>query len=241
MNYLTNSLKKIGLTDKEAKIYLANLELGEATVQELAQKSGVKRTSIYNFIEEMQNRGFITKIEKDGKILIIPEKPESIIEKTKRQAKMMENLLPDLLGLYNSPAEKPKVKFYEGYEGIKKVYDNILTENKPIYTFGDYETMLNSELSDYMKNWAKERASKNIPIKIIANEGPKIKQIIKLDTQELRETKLVKEANFLTEINIFGNKLALISFQKPGMGVIIENNSIAETQLSIWQLLWKNL
>jgi len=243
MNYLVESLEKIGLTDKQAKVYLAALELGSATIQELARKSGVKRPSIYNFLDEMINKGFLTMTEIKGKTHISPEKPESIIEKQKRQANMMNNLLPDLLGIYNSPAEKPKIKFYEGFEGIKKVYDNIITDNQPIYAFGDYEILLSSELSDHMKKWTIERAQRNIPIKIIAKEGPKIKAYLNSHDQkkELRETKFAKNAMFSTEINIFGDKVALISFQKPGMGVIIENKNTAETMMSIWQLLWNNL
>ena len=154
---------------------------------------------------------------------------------------MMNNLLPDLLGVYNPRGEKPKIKFYEGSKGIKTVYDNIISEQKPVYIFGDYEIMLTSELSNHMKDWAKKRAENDIPAKLIAKDEPKIREVAKRDKEELRETKFAKNANFSTEISIFGDKVALVSFQKPGMGVIIENKNTAETLLSIWQLLWDNI
>ena len=241
MKYLVEALEKIGLSDKQAKVYLAALELGDSTIQELARKSGVKRPSIYNFLDEMINKGYLTKNEIKGKTHITAEKPESIIEKQKRQTAMMNNLLPDLLGIYNSPAEKPKIKFYEGFEGIKKVYDNLITEEKPIHTFGDYDIMLSSELSAYMDNWARERAKKNIPIRIITQENSPLKNYENRNITDLREVKYAQNAKFSTEINIFGDKVALISFQKPGMGAIIENKNTAETLMSVWQLLWDNL
>ena len=64
-------LNKLGLNQKEANVYMACLELGSGTIKELSEKSGVKRTSIYNFLEELKQKGLITQIQKGKKTILI--------------------------------------------------------------------------------------------------------------------------------------------------------------------------
>jgi hypothetical protein len=149
--------------------------------------------------------------------------------------------MPALQGMYNVPAQKPKVWFYEGKEGIKKVYEKLLLEKGPIYAFSDYEKMMRTMESDYMWEFPQKRTKKKIKFYCIAKDGPIGKKVKSLDAQQFRETKLVKEVEFETEINISDDKVFLISFKEPGAGVIIEDIAIANTQKSIWQMLWKNL
>ena len=65
-------LKQLGLLEKEAKVYLASLELGEATVLELAKKSALNRTTVYVEIEKLGQRGLVSSIEKGKKRYFSP-------------------------------------------------------------------------------------------------------------------------------------------------------------------------
>lgn len=78
MQSLIATLEQFGIEEKQAKVYLATLELGQATVHELSEKSGIKRTSIYNFLEEMKNRGLLLEIELKGKTILIAEDPNNV-------------------------------------------------------------------------------------------------------------------------------------------------------------------
>jgi len=48
---MINELEKLGLNEKEARVYLALLELGESNIQGLSAKSSVKRTTVYDILE----------------------------------------------------------------------------------------------------------------------------------------------------------------------------------------------
>ena len=85
MATLLKILQNLGIQEKQAKVYLACLELGSATIQELAQKSKVKRTSIYNFLEELKNLGLITEIKEGKKLLLIPENPETVVKRAEQR------------------------------------------------------------------------------------------------------------------------------------------------------------
>jgi len=240
-NNIENTLHSLGLDKKQVNVYLACLELGGATVQELAEKSGVKRTSIYNFLSEMKEKRLFTEIKKQGKTLIIPEDPSVLVEKAKENLKKIEKLLPELKGIFNLPGRKPKVRFYEGEKGVEDAYKDQLITGQTIYAFSDYEKMLVTMDEKYMWDFAKERTKRKIKFYSIAKDS-EMAQIVKIkDKEQIRETKIVKDVQFDTEINIYGNKVAMMSFRRPAMAVIIEDIAIAQTLKSIWKSWWKTL
>lgn len=243
MTEILQTLQNLGIDEKQANVYLACLELGTATIQEIADKSGIKRTSIYNFLDEMKQKGLISEIKQNGKTLLIAEDPSSLVEGTRTQLGAMEQLLPDLMSIYNLPGNKPKVRFYTGIEGIKKVYmDDILESGEKLYGFSDYEKMFEAITDEsWLWSFPENRKKKNMPFYNIAKDGIRGKEIQSKDALQLRETKLVSGVEFDTEINIFGNKVAMMSFRRPYAAVVIEDRAIATTMKSTWQLLWNML
>jgi len=238
---LIDTLKTLGIDEKQAKVYLACLELGQGTVGEVALKSGVKRTSIYNFLEEMKQKGLITEVEQTGKTVLVAEDPNNLIARSQRQTEELKKSLPELLGVFNLPGNKPKVKFYEGVEGIKTAYQDILDTGETTYGFSDYEKMFALMTSDYMWAFPPERARRKIKFYCITKDGPGGREIKSKDKEQLRETRLVKNIDFETDINIYGNKVAMMSFRRPGAAVIIEDTAIAKTLKSVWKAWWEKL
>ncbi|MFC1655844.1 TrmB family transcriptional regulator [Patescibacteria group bacterium] len=236
---LIKILQHLGLTEKESKVYLACLELGSATIQEVADKAKIKRTSIYNFLEDLKSKGFITVIQKNKIQLLIAEDPNSLLAKVDAQKKKLEDILPEFLSIYNLPAEKSKVLFYDGIQGLKKVYEDTLKEKKTIYLISDYEKMFETMDEKWMWDYARKRASSNIEVFSIAKEGPNAKKAELVGKEQLREVRYVKKVEFETEINIFGDKVALLSFKRPYAGVIIEDRGISQTLLSMWKIIWE--
>ena len=235
---LTATLQNLGLNEKEAKVYLACLELGSATVQEVSDKAGVKRTSVYNFLEDMKARGFITEVKQGKKMLLIAEDPRALLKKADEQKKQLEEILPEFLSIYNLPGEKPKVRFYQGIDGLKRIYEDTLKEGGEIYLISDYEKMFSAIEPDWMWQYAKRRTEKGIKAFSIAKDGSMAQEVKIRDSEQLRETRFVKDVNFETEINIYGDKVALLSFRSPYAGVIIEDRAIAQTLRSMWKIIW---
>ena len=105
---MKEALLNFGLSNKEADVYLAHLELGQATVKQIAEKADLKRTSTYTYIRSLINRGLLNTLEKDGKQYFIAEKPEKLKffceqqeKEIKRKIKNIESILPELESLYN--------------------------------------------------------------------------------------------------------------------------------------------
>ncbi|MFA6424075.1 MAG: helix-turn-helix domain-containing protein [Candidatus Magasanikbacteria bacterium] len=238
---IIDTLKTMGIDEKQAQVYLACLELGKGTIQEVSLKSGVKRTSIYNFLEEMKNKGLVSEIKEGKKVVLVAEDPNNLSLRLQRQSEEFKQSLPELMSIFNLPSHKPKVKFYQGVEGIKNAYSDLLTAQGSIYGFADYEKMF--YLMDSLSIWRipEERAKRKIKYFNIAKDSHTARDVQKKDDEQLRETRLVKDVEFETEINIYDNKVTMMSFRRPGAAVIIEDAAIAQTLRSIWKAWWKTL
>ncbi|MFH1621347.1 MAG: helix-turn-helix domain-containing protein [Patescibacteria group bacterium] len=130
MQEATERLLELGLSEKEAEVYLAMLELGPSIVQAIAKKAQVNRTTTYVLLESLKQRGLISSFLKDNKVFFAAESPlrledllsreEQRIRSTKRH---FEKAMPYFTALYNSMDGKPKVRFFEGDEGITAARD----------------------------------------------------------------------------------------------------------------------
>lgn len=123
---ITKDLEQFGLAEKEAKIYLAVLELGEANIQQIAQKSGVKRTTAYDVINSLKEKRLLTEMAKGKKALFSAEDPRKLEGQLDEKKETLKKILPELLSITNLLDKKPTIKFYEGDEGIKEVYKDTL-------------------------------------------------------------------------------------------------------------------
>lgn len=236
---LFNSL---GLSETHAAVYFAALELGGSNMQELSRKSGVKRTSIYNFIDELKERGFITETVKKKRKIYSAIDPDQLIEIEKTRLSELERTLPELRAIQNKSRTKPRVAFYEGIDGIKEVYADMLKDKKEILAYEDLEHM-NIALPKTFYDWfPPERARRGISFKSILRDSPEAKKLIQKNMRLLRQSKLLNTADWKTEINIYGDKVALMSFRvKTPFCVLIEDHDIAETLRTSWGELWKRL
>ena len=107
-------LNNLGLSEKEAKTYLAILELGSSTIKPIADKAGIKRTSIYNFIDRLVELGLIsqTAIRNRTHYLVLP--PDRLLQLQKENLSAVENAIPEFMGLFNFSGSKPKIQYFEG-------------------------------------------------------------------------------------------------------------------------------
>ena len=125
-NLIYNTLQELGLEDKEIKIYLALLEIGEATVLNISRKSKVNRASIYYILEKMKKKGLVTHVEKSGKETFAATEPALLLNQQKSKVQNLKSIIPDLSA--NSPAIEAKISGVE----ILNVAERIDTNSRKI-------------------------------------------------------------------------------------------------------------
>ncbi len=233
----------LGIGRDALSVYLASLELGVANIQELSRKSGVKRTSIYNFIDELKLKQFLTEIKRGKRKLVLATNPRLLIDTQKSRVDFLESMMPELLAINNEAKNKPRVSYYEGFEGIKEVYNSMLRDKQVIYAWEDLDQAQKTFPKKFFESYPVERSKLTIPFRSIVKDSPFARKFTFDNDKRLsRQSKFISASNLGTEINIFGNKVALFNLRKSTpLAVLIQDHEIAETLKIIWQELWDRL
>jgi sugar-specific transcriptional regulator TrmB len=246
MKELEKSLTKVGFSSKKAQIYLALLELGEATVIDIAKKTTLKRTTVYNIIPELIQEGLVkTAIRQKHRIFYI-ENPNSLKYEVEERLLTIDRILPELRAVHNIIPNKPRITFYEGVGGMKELYADTLDSLQAGDTIMSYQGFNNFYTwmsKDYMDSYVADRVRRKIRIKMIVPDAPTARIVQKEAVQNLREVKIIEGGSFqfTADTEIYANKVALISYTENFMGVIIESKEINQMQRMAFEVMWRSL
>lgn len=236
-------LAQFDLIGKKADVYLAILELGSGTVIEIAKKAEVKRTTVYDILLDLEKTGLIYQTTKESKRLFVAEDPEKLKKKLEEKERILDEMLPQLRSFYNIKGIKPKIKFYEGKEGLRQVYSDTLNYGGEILAFAS-EDVVKVLGMDWANDYLAKRVKRGIRARIILPKTEIIERDFNpLDQKQLRSSKLVsaKKYPFSIEINIYGHQKVALMSSREEMGIIIEGREIYNTLKLIFELLWDNL
>lgn len=234
-------LIEAGLSRKEVDIYTSILQLGQATILQIADSSKIKRPTIYDLVPELSSKGFITEIKKGKKTYYQAQNPTIALSIIRKRASIFEQTMPELMAIFNSPENKPKVRYYQGKEEVQKMYEDTLEEKQPILNLTSISDLFNFLDKEWVEKYIKNRTRLDIETRIIAVDSPKARDWEKLADNELREIKIIpdKNYNFSADMHIYGNKIIIATYQEDLFGLIIEDENIASLQRMSFELLWK--
>ncbi len=242
-------LQNLGLSEKESKVYLAALELGPETVQNIARKAEINRTTAYLQIELLKQKGLVSEFDKGKKTFYTAESPERVLNLLNNFQQELEfkksevmRILPALNDLFAGAGEKPKVRFFEGIEGVRAMQNDFLAvRDKKLESF----TNLDKFFELFPKNedeYTKQRIARGIKAFVIytRKEGP-----VEDATSEkkLREAKHLNQGTFpmSADVTIFDDKVALITYKAKPVSVIIDHADIASAMRAIFYSVWDSI
>ena len=243
-NTLSEALLSLGLSDKEAAIYLALLELGRATVSKISRKADVNRATGYVILDSLVNKGLALISGKEPKQEYTAESPDNLVNLLRKRKTEAETALAkaEVLALelksIQKKEDRPQVRFYEGVEGMKQVYEDTLTSTETIRAFASVEDV-HSIFGNYFPNYYKRRAGKGINIRAVFPDTPASIERSTYNQEEARESVLVPKEmyEFHPEINFYDNKVMIASWREK-LGIIIESAEIADAMKKIFELAW---
>lgn len=244
---MITQLKNLGLTDNEAKVYTAMLELGSATVLEISARAGVNRPTTYVQIESLKKLGLISTQTKGKKQLFIAESPEQLEFMIDRQRSELEQkkeelhkLLPELTQLFNLSDSKPQVRFFEGKEGLMKIQDEFLkNKSKESISMSSADDVVNV-FPSHSQKYTPRRVQRGIRSRLIytSGKGP----FLKSDPALLREVRFIspEKMPFSLDISVYDDVVAIANLRGTISGVIIKNQGIADSFRNILNFIWNS-
>lgn len=168
-------LRDIGLSENETEIYLIILDLGEVTVYEIANQSKMQRPNIYDTIKKLREKGLVSSIKKGKKIYFKAVSPEILLSMLKTKESNLLEILPELIKTYETKKIKPLIEVFEGFDGLKRVMEDMIKEKTEIWIFSGAE--INSflkKIPDFqLKNYLKQKEILGIKTYILYSKGIK--------------------------------------------------------------------
>lgn len=202
-------LRKLGLKEKEVNVYLAALELGFSSVQNIAKKAGISRPTAYEIIKELIGKGLMKEIRRQGttqgeRTFFAAESPDNLLGLLRIQKREIEEKEREFVRIISALRSKyylagqNEIRSFEGAEGL-----NVLTEDlsqsqtEEIYFISNSPTALKlwreklPAIKNRLGNIQLKEIKKNIPGALIIYD-----KIIYLSSPEsalLIENKLIVE------------------------------------------------
>ena len=237
-------LKELGLSQNEAKVYLAAIELGPSLHKTLADKAGVKRPTLYyEALPLLVEKGLLVETVRGKRKYLVPQDLQPYLESRKQLLEKAGELVPQLRTLLAAATTKPVLILYEGVEGIKKVYADHLAQREPILELVGIEN-IRPELQIYIqKYYIPERTRRRIPLRMLIS-GPTAAGIFKVKSEkyELREARTLdgKLLPIPLGCNVYGDTVSLTLHREDSepVGLIIRSQEIATALRSIFEFLW---
>lgn len=238
---LYKQLQDAGLNETEAKIYLAALELGQTSIARISKKAEIKRTTVYLSLENLMSKGLMSATKKANKTSYFAEDPRNLERIMEQRKQKISKLIPQLLTFTNLVDKKPKIRYFEGLDGLKEVFKDSLRypggENCMFYSESYISDFDEKFFSEY---FVPERKKLKILARAILPENGQMRKLATTNEKSLRQTRFIDAGiyDIKIEINIYGNStISIVSFEEK-FGLIIESRKIFESFKSIFETMW---
>ncbi len=236
------ALKAAGLDEKQASIYIACLELGPSKVPEIARSAHMKRTTAYGIVDELVSMGLISESYK-GKTKVYgaedPKVIEAMLEEKKRR---IAEALPGLSDLFLTHHKRPRIAFFEGREGVKKIYDDALACTTRQIKMIARVRQHNEAVGDaFVKEFIRKRIARGITARVL---HPKSGDLYSSE-RGMEDPKLKRQVRYLPPnvfyaamIMLYDQKVAMVSTKEENYGFIIESKEFSGTLSAYFDFMW---
>ncbi len=237
-----SKLSKLGISGTLYKLYVAAIELGEAPISDVAARAGLVRTTAYDAMSRLEDEGLVTIVKSGNKRIVVAEDPTVLLERLEARKQMLNEVMPELRSLHNRAKGKPRIRYYEGREGILIALKDTLSINGPNPTLMGILSM--DELREVpglteMERFIAARIDSGIWLRVIRSRTKDVASIWPSDPSELRQLRFAPENVLLSMTTfIYDDKVCLISSVRENYGMIIESVEFAAMQRQLFEALW---
>ena len=252
---IRDTLEDLGLSDKEIALYLMLLTIGTTTASILGESTGIQRSTAQYTCQQLEKKGIIRMVQKGNMYLFSPEPPQRLLmlldnerEIIEQKEERVQRIIGSLKDMLNPHAVLPKVRFFEGRDGIIQGYQNVLDAVEEGGEILSYLHALEKaedifDLSKPFEDVTNAFTKKRIRNRLICPHSAYAVLWQKGDTP-LRETRLLPDDAELapTEIMLFHNSIFAIALERNQLfGYLAENASITGMHQTMFNALWSQL
>ena len=237
---IKSQIKQLGLSQKEANIYLTLLKIGNATVPKIAKYSNIPSSTIRDTLVGLSEKGLVSKYKTGSKNYYSPTEPRLLKEKVMRQVEIVNDLVPKLNAMYHPLLKETTVRYFDHRSGFDVLFKEIASEAHNLLAIGSAE--VEEFLPEYFPELTKVRLKHSIPAKLILPNSEYAQTVQKSDAQQLRTTKILKDTTQIpATMFIWGNKLAVFSVGDNPSVLLLEDSNMTQVFKIMFETIWEDL
>lgn len=222
---------QIGFDEKETQIYLTLTKLKTGKVSDILKKTKIERRTIYDVLERLIQKGYVTYYKENNTQIYKPVNPEIILKKLEEQKEDFEKIIPQIKSL-KEKENHTEVEILKGKQGIRTIFQEILNEKEHL-GIGDLEPFLEEYQLD-AKKFVNQMIKLNHKEKIIYQKDQKI---TKIKTGEYKV--LEKDSMPPIQTIIYADTVIQFVLDEIPILIKIKNKKIAKTHKDYFYKYWK--
>ena len=237
-------IKKAGLSEAQAKVYLALIRHGELTPAKAAGLAGETRTNTYAILAKLEGAGLVPRGEGKTQSFVAshPSVLETIAEKRRRTATKNEQALKAnmsaILDIFYAHSERPGVKTFTGYDGIKEIYQDVLRTGETVYLL---RTRSDKKMFDFIMKYRTLMGKKGVKTVALIPDSKfgRESMVNGIDEATLMDRVMMPRDAYTADVSImvYGKKVAFIHYGETEMSTIVTSEAIAEAMRQIIVML----
>lgn len=234
-------LEEFGLNKNKGVVYLAALRVGTGSVQEIAKQAQLPRTTVHEILQNFVSLGLASFVSKGRTRVYSIEPPSKLKSVLEKKSRLLESALPELISVFNTKGARPRVRFYEGVEGVKTVLEDTLTAHDGLLLgILSMEDLYKIPGKEFMDDYVQRRIDLGIQLNVIRSEVKEIEETWPSSRDELRELHYsAADMIFPMTIYIYDKKVGIIGTQKENFGMIIESEDFYQTLKNLFLVMWQ--
>ncbi len=239
---IVRALSELGIHETEARFYVAALELGGAPMRDVAEKAGISRTNAYDVFQRLRQQGLVR--EESGShsraLMVVAGPPEQLTAMFEERRRKLRNLLPELNSLHVGSLSKPRVRYFQGLDGIKEVLDDTLNcRGKKLLGILSMRDLYQVPGREWMDDLVSRRIAAGVGLRAIRSPINDVHADWPNSEADLRELRFAP-ATFVFSMTtyIYDEMVAIISSQRENFAMTIESTEFATMQTYMFEALW---
>jgi sugar-specific transcriptional regulator TrmB len=245
---LEDILHKLNITGTPARVYMKLIELGSSSARRLAEVLSLPRPSVYDALKLLSKQDLVVEHIEDNKKMFNVNDPNILSQNLTKKAEELSKAnqeLQKILPTLSKQTEtvEPKIKFYNGKEGIHKMINEVLwNRNKVIHGVLHIKELIDLVGEDWFKKWHDKREEREIAVKIVWPQDKTVEyDWLYSGKTRFRDIRVLssKDTTWNMGYWVFDDKVILLSSRKELFGFTVQSKDFAGLMKAQFNVLWK--
>lgn len=237
---ILKKLEELGLSDKEARVYIALLPRQNTGTSNLIRATGLHGQFVYLALERLEELGLARHVVQSGRKKFSANPPERILALAEEKKFAAQAVVRQLAEQFAGKHEQS----FEVFQGDSAfvAHEFALLEQMPdgstIHVLGGgghkYVSLMGSDMNDYERR----RIEKKVHIRFISTDGNENYLKIMAQTRPFFEYRILPQAAPLVDTDIYDNKINFMIYGDPVVAFTFTNKEVALGYKGFFDVLW---